>query len=406
MAVCLNKSAAPAVETSPSPFRGRRRRGRRRVYNRGSSNNGVSRRPPGRSCAPSPRRRVGLALALRVTAVRARPGDQRVPDRHGLAGAGDRRRGPDGNLWFTECRERSGASRRRARHRVSDPDARAHFRSEHRGRARRRRSGSPRHGGNKIGRITTDGAITEFPIPTRRQRPRRHHRRARRQPLVHRESAATRSAASRPAGVDHRVPASRPPAASRRRSPPGPTATSGSPRATATRSAASRTAGVITEFPMPTADSYPDGITAGPDGNLWFTERGEQDRPHHARAASSPSSRSRPRQPVCRHRRRARRRPLVHRARRQQDRPHHARRRHHRVPRPDSAAGPTASPPAPTATSGSPRLDGEPDRRRDASGRRRRSTTRCRSRRALPAARRRIRRQPVVRRMAATHRHA
>ncbi len=30
--------------------------------------------------------------------------------------------------------------------------------------------------------------------------------------------------------------------------------------------------GAITEFPLPQADSAPVGITAGPDGNLWFTE--------------------------------------------------------------------------------------------------------------------------------------
>ncbi len=30
--------------------------------------------------------------------------------------------------------------------------------------------------------------------------------------------------------------------------------------------------GTITEFPMPTARSRPEGITAGPDGNLWFIE--------------------------------------------------------------------------------------------------------------------------------------
>ncbi len=30
--------------------------------------------------------------------------------------------------------------------------------------------------------------------------------------------------------------------------------------------------GVITEFPIPTASSYPYGIASGPDGNLWFTE--------------------------------------------------------------------------------------------------------------------------------------
>jgi streptogramin lyase len=32
------------------------------------------------------------------------------------------------------------------------------------------------------------------------------------------------------------------------------------------------TEGVITEFPIPTPNSGPRGITAGPDGNLWFTE--------------------------------------------------------------------------------------------------------------------------------------
>src|SRR5271166_2310364 len=28
----------------------------------------------------------------------------------------------------------------------------------------------------------------------------------------------------------------------------------------------------ITEFPVPTADSWPGSITTAPDGNLWFTE--------------------------------------------------------------------------------------------------------------------------------------
>ena len=30
-------------------------------------------------------------------------------------------------------------------------------------------------------------------------------------------------------------------------------------------------AGLIAEFPLPTAGIVPAGITAGPDGNLWFT---------------------------------------------------------------------------------------------------------------------------------------
>ena len=29
----------------------------------------------------------------------------------------------------------------------------------------------------------------------------------------------------------------------------------------------------ITEFAIPTAKSNPEGITAGPDGNVWFTEQ-------------------------------------------------------------------------------------------------------------------------------------
>src|SRR6266550_7988578 len=33
-------------------------------------------------------------------------------------------------------------------------------------------------------------------------------------------------------------------------------------------------AGLITEFPLPNSGSDPRGITAGPDGALWFTEFG------------------------------------------------------------------------------------------------------------------------------------
>ncbi len=35
-------------------------------------------------------------------------------------------------------------------------------------------------------------------------------------------------------------------------------------------------AGRITVFPVPTASNFPTEITAGPDGNLWFTEKGSQ----------------------------------------------------------------------------------------------------------------------------------
>ena len=29
---------------------------------------------------------------------------------------------------------------------------------------------------------------------------------------------------------------------------------------------------ILTEFPVPTANAFPYGIAAGPDGNLWFAE--------------------------------------------------------------------------------------------------------------------------------------
>ena len=42
----------------------------------------------------------------------------------------------------------------------------------------------------------------------------------------------------------------------------------------ASASAYTAPSGTITEFTIPTTSSIPEGITAGPDGNLWFTENG------------------------------------------------------------------------------------------------------------------------------------
>jgi virginiamycin B lyase len=91
--------------------------------------------------------------------------------------------GPDGALWFTE------------------------------------------NAANKIGRITTDGVISEFTIPT---------------------------ADSSPFFIT--------------------TGPDGAVWFTEAASSSITTAGVISEFPIPTANSSPAGITAGPDGALWFTE--------------------------------------------------------------------------------------------------------------------------------------
>jgi streptogramin lyase len=86
--------------------------------------------------------------------------------------------------------------------------------------------------GNKVGRVTPSGAITEFPIPT---------------------------FDSAPLGITS-----------------GPDGalwfTEG--RNTSNKIGRMTTAGVVTgEYPLPTAGAQPANITAGPDGNLWFTEQ-------------------------------------------------------------------------------------------------------------------------------------
>jgi uncharacterized protein (TIGR03437 family) len=81
---------------------------------------------------------------------------------------------------------------------------------------------------NQIGRITTAGVITEFPIPVG-------------------GSFAT--------GITR-----------------GPDGALWFTETDANKIGRITTAGVITEYPTPTPDSDPIGITSGPDGALWFTE--------------------------------------------------------------------------------------------------------------------------------------
>lgn len=93
--------------------------------------------------------------------------------------------GPDGNLWFTE------------------------------------------NTGNRLGRITVQGTITEFPIPT---------------------------ADSRPGSIVS-----------------GPDGNLWFTEVTGNRLGRLTPAGVITELVLPTAASSPSSLTVGPDGNLWYT---------------------------------------------------------------------------------------------------------------------------------------
>jgi streptogramin lyase len=96
--------------------------------------------------------------------------------------------GPDGNLWFTES------------------------------------------AGNKIGRLTTSGSFTEFPLPT---------------------------AGAVPWGITV-----------------GPDGALWFVESFGFKVGRITTGGAVTEFPLPTTNSYPRAITRGPDGNLWFTEEG------------------------------------------------------------------------------------------------------------------------------------
>ena len=95
-------------------------------------------------------------------------------------------------------------------------------------------------------------------------------------------------------------------------SPPAPTARSGSRSSPPAASPGSTATGKINEFPLPTERAGPFDITAGPDGNLWFTEFsadkiGRITPTGEIKEFPMPGERERP----VRHHHRARRQPLV-----------------------------------------------------------------------------------------------
>ena len=141
-------------------------------------------------------------------------------------------------------------------------------------------------GGNNIGRITLQGRVTEYPIPT--------------------VSGCEGEASSVPQGIT----------------------TGRDGNLWFTEECGNKIGritldGVITEYAVPTPDSGLLGITAGPDGALWFVEneRGEN-RAHHAGRTGHRVSAVARDAPAAHHRRR---RPgvVVLRARCEQDRPPH-----------------------------------------------------------------------------------
>ena len=204
--------------------------------------------------------------------------------------------GPDGNLWFTasgsrQDRRGSPPAATTSRVRRADPAA--------------SRKASPGPDGNiwftesnggKIGRITPDRRHHRIRGPDRERRPE-----DRRPAPTATSGSPNRGGQDRPDHArrgDHRVPDPARQQHPRSGSPPARTATSGSPRSATGKIGRITPPGVITEFPLPVRRSARK-ITAGPDGNLWFTGGPQQqDRAH--RALSPPGQDLVPRRPSVR----------------------------------------------------------------------------------------------------------
>jgi virginiamycin B lyase len=123
--------------------------------------------------------------------------------------------------------------------------------------------------GNKIGRITTGGVITEYDIPTLNSQP-EGITAGPDGALWFTEWNSGKIGRITTAGVITEYPTS--PSG-------GPTSITTGPDGALwfTYNSGSKigritTAGLITEYPVPTANSNPEEITTGPDGALWFTE--------------------------------------------------------------------------------------------------------------------------------------
>ncbi|HEV8414592.1 MAG TPA: CHAP domain-containing protein [Bryobacteraceae bacterium] len=120
---------------------------------------------------------------------------------------------------------------------------------------------------NKIGRITTNGAVTEYPIPTVPSHP-SGITAGPDGALWFTEIATTKVGRITTSGVitEYALP-----------SYPfgivtGPDGALWFTEFTANKIGRVTTAGTVTEYPIPTTNSQPLEITVGPDGALWFTE--------------------------------------------------------------------------------------------------------------------------------------
>ena len=190
--------------------------------------------------------------------------------------------GPDGALWFTNCgtTTRSGGSPPPGRS-PTTPAPASTTRRDH-GRARRRAVVHQlRQQLDRADHHRRDGHQLHRP---RHQQPAGDHGRARTARCGSPTTATTRSGGSPPPGWSPTTPA--PASTTRRGSRPGRTARCGSPTTATTRSGGSPPPGSVTNY-TGTGIDEPAGITAGPDGALWFTNYGKQlDRADHHRRDS------------------------------------------------------------------------------------------------------------------------
>jgi virginiamycin B lyase len=116
--------------------------------------------------------------------------------------------------------------------------------------------------GNRIGRISTAGDIVEFPVPTSASGPNTIRRGP--DPNAAKDCAQQRAAGAFSAYANFGDCVSR----------HATTRTLWFTEFNANRVAKITTDGVIREYPIPTSNSRPIGITQGPDGAVWFAENG------------------------------------------------------------------------------------------------------------------------------------
>ena len=257
--------------------------------------------------------------------------------------------GPDGALWFTNDGNNSigrittaGMVTNYTGTGIDGPTGSPPGRTA--------RCGSPTTASNSIGRITTTGVVTNY-TGTGIDEPGRDHRRARRGAVVHQlRQQLDRADHHHRGGHQLHRPRHR---RARTGSPPGPTGRCGSPTPATTRSGGSPPPGWSPTTPAP-ASTSPEGITAGPDGALWFTNDGNNSIGRITTAGVVTNYTGTGIDEPERDHRRARRRAVVHQLRQQLDRADHHRRSGHQLHRHRHRRARTGSPPGPTAPCGSP----------------------------------------------------